>query len=102
MARTRAGAVMTEPEAVAQRVSESVKEAAEKAGGKLTQSEVLRHRVRYFIDGAAIGGGEFVEKVFAVNRALFGPKRETGARSMRGADWGPLKVLRDLRKSPIG
>jgi hypothetical protein len=71
------------------------------AGGKLTQAEVLRHKVRYFIDGAAIGGGEFVEKVFAVNRSLFGAKRETGARAMRGADWGPLKILRDLRKDPI-
>jgi hypothetical protein len=82
-------------------VRESIKAAAEKAGGKLTQSEVLRHKVRYFIDSAAIGGGAFVEKVFAVNRTLFGPKRATGARSMRGADWGPLKILRDLRKEPI-
>jgi hypothetical protein len=42
-----------------------------------------------------------VEKVFAVNGTLFGAKRETGARAMRGADLGPLKILRDLRKESI-
>jgi hypothetical protein len=95
------GASLSGVEKKTRGVSEPVVAAAEKVGGKLTQAELLRHKVRYFIDGAAIGGGEFVEKVFAVNRSLFGAKRETGARSMRGADWGPLKILRDLRKDPI-
>jgi hypothetical protein len=74
-------------------VGESARAAAEKAAGKLTLAEVLRHKVRYCIDGAAIGGGEFVEKGFAVNRTLFAAKRATGARSMRGTDWGPVKIL---------
>jgi hypothetical protein len=30
------------------------------------------------------------------------PKRASGARKMRGADWGELRVLRDLRKAVIG
>jgi len=30
------------------------------------------------------------------------PKRETGAREMRGAEWGELRVMRDLRKEVIG
>lgn len=30
-------------------------------------------------------------------RKRFGEKRSTGARPMRGADWGELRVLRDLQ-----
>jgi hypothetical protein len=32
----------------------------------------------------------------------FGGKRKTGARRMRGADWGGLRVLRDLQKDVMG
>ncbi len=35
-------------------------------------------------------------------RRRFGEKRTTGARRMRGADWGDLRVLRDLQKDLIG
>jgi hypothetical protein len=31
-----------------------------------------------------------------------GPRRKTGARKMRGADFGGLRVLRDLRVRVIG
>ena len=31
-------------------------------GGKLSLPELLRCRVRYFIDGAALGSGEFVQE----------------------------------------
>lgn len=31
-------------------------------------------------------------------RRHFGKKRSTGARRIRGADWGSLRVLRDLLK----
>jgi hypothetical protein len=75
---------------------------AEAAGGQLSHFQVIRHKTRYFIDGAAIGGGGFVEKVFAVNRGLFGSARETGARKPKGAAWGSLRVLRDLRTRPVG
>jgi hypothetical protein len=44
----------------------------------------LRCRVRYFSDGAVICGKAFVEEMFAAFRDRFGPKREDGARSMRG------------------
>jgi hypothetical protein len=35
-------------------------------------------------------------------RRRFGEKRTTGARRMRGADWGDLRALRDLQKEVIG
>lgn len=81
--------------------AESEVEAVVEGGGKLSVAEVLRHRVRYLCDGAVLGSEAFVNAVFEreqrTNRR-FGPKRRTGARRMRGADWGELRVLRDLRK----
>jgi hypothetical protein len=46
-----------------------------------------------------------VNSVFEREQALrnrFGGKRTSGARRMRGADWGELRVLRDLQKDVIG
>lgn len=76
-------------------------EAVLSEGGKLSRSEVLRCRVRYFCDGAVFGTAEFVNGVFEANRNRYGPRRKTGARRMRGSDWGDLRVLRDLRKEVI-
>jgi hypothetical protein len=67
--------------------------------------QVLRHRVRYFCDGAVLGSAAFVNAVFEREQSLrkrFGEKRTSGARRMRGADWGELRVLRDLQKDVIG
>lgn len=72
------------------------------AGGKLSVREILRHKVRYFCDGAVFGTAEFVNGVFERDRSRFGPRRQTGARRMRGANWGNLRVLRDLRKNVFG
>ena len=68
------------------------------AGGKLSVRAILRHKVRYFCDGAVFGTAGFVNDVFERQRQRFGPNRSTGARRMRGAKWGKLRVLRDLRK----
>ena len=46
---------------------------------------MLRHKDRY------------VNEVFTRERSRFGPNRRTGARRMRGANWGELRVLRNLR-----
>ena len=73
--------------------------------GKLSQGEVLLHRIRYFTDGAIIGSASFVDDIFERHRhKLASPKsqRSTGARKMRGADWGNLACLRDLRVKVIG
>jgi hypothetical protein len=80
-------------------------EAVVERDGAMSLSEALRHRVRYFSDGAVLGTAEFVNAVFERERGQggrFGEKRTSGARRMRGADWGELRVLRDLRKEVVG
>jgi len=64
--------------------------------------EVLRHRVRYFTAGVVIGSQNFVEEVFQKHRHRFGSTRKTGARKMRGANWGNRYCLRDLKSDVIG
>ena len=74
---------------------ESVQEVLDR-GGKLTLSELLRCRVRYFSDGAAIGSRGFVEGVFAECRDHFGESRQDGARRLResSAEIFSLRALR--------
>ncbi|MBK8094477.1 MAG: hypothetical protein IPK32_21580 [Verrucomicrobiaceae bacterium] len=64
-------------------------------GGKLTLSELIAHRVRYFSDGAALGSREFVEEVFAKQRHLFSPRRQSGARRIPRTETA-LFTLRSL------
>jgi hypothetical protein len=63
-------------------------------------AKMLRCRVRYFTDGAVIGGKEFVNEAFANARERFGTKRKDGARAMKGSGKGAKGMLwsaRDLR-----
>lgn len=71
-------------------------------GGELSVSEVLRCRVRYLTDGVAIGTPEFLQQVFDENRARFSEKRVKAGKTMRGSDWGGLRVLRGLQRSVFG
>lgn len=70
-------------------------------GGLLPLHTALRCRVRYFSDGLALGRKEFLEEIFHRYRSHFGPKRQTGSRPLRFADWGGLCSLRDLRLNPV-
>ncbi|CAN5760151.1 hypothetical protein BH11VER1_BH11VER1_25530 [soil metagenome] len=70
--------------------------------GQLTRWEMLRCRVRYFTAGAVIGSRAYVDAVFESQRQRFGAAREDGARPMRGADFGGLCALRDLKVDLIG
>ena len=75
-------------------------DAEEQRMGEIPFGRMLRCRVRYFTDGAVIGSKEFVNEAFANARERFGPKRKTGARSMRGSGSGAKGLLwsmRDLR-----
>jgi REP element-mobilizing transposase RayT len=66
----------------------------------LGMAGMLRCRVRYFTDGAVIGGKAFVNEAFAGARERFSERRKDGARRMRGsgaAAKGVLWSLRDLR-----
>jgi len=74
--------------------------AMEGRGSDLAISKVIRHRVRYFTDGVAIGGREFVDDVFRGCRERFGARRVNGARRPRGALGelaGSVWSARDLR-----
>ena len=66
------------------------------AGGKLTLSQLLRCRLRYFSEGMAIGTAAFVEEIFRSQRGEFSASRKTGARRMKGGDWEELRVARAL------
>ena len=71
-------------------------------GGRLSLAQVLRVRVRYLTQGAVLGSREFVEAMWRQFYRRLSPKRRSGARKMKGADWGELRVLRDLQKDVIG
>ncbi len=71
------------------------------SGGKVSLTELIRCRVRYFIDGAILGSADFVQSHFEQRRHLLGPNRKSGPRRMQGADWGGLAVLRGLQKDVI-
>jgi putative transposase len=77
-------------------------EAVLESGGELSVSEILRCKVRYLSEGAAIGSGEFLERVFEENRERFGRGRRVAGKAMRGSDWGGLQVLRGLRRNLFG
>ena len=81
----------------------AVEEELEKlsAGKNPPLSRMLRHKVRYFTDGAAIGSKGFVDGLFEKCRDRFGLRRTSGARKMRGVASGAAGVLwsvRDLRQ----
>jgi len=75
-------------------------------GGRLSQADYLRCKVRYFSDGAVLGGRAFVEELFQACRERFGPKRTSGARPLRGLEedspGGRLFNFRQLRKEVFG
>ncbi len=73
-----------------------------KESGELSREQILRCRVRYFSDGLILGSKEFVESVFTAQRERFSKKRKTGARRMKGTQWGEIHVFRDLRRDPVG
>ncbi|MFK5923335.1 MAG: transposase [Verrucomicrobiota bacterium] len=77
-----------------------IKEVME-SGGRLSVAEALRCRVRYFTDGAVLGSQRYVDDFFESKRDHFGARRKDGGRKMRGAQWGELRVLRDLKRGVL-
>jgi hypothetical protein len=94
-------AMATEIPGMRRGVSHKEVGAVREKGGKLSRWEMLRCRVRYFTAGAVIGSRSFVNEVFTARREYFGAKRIDGARPLRGADFGNLCALRDLRVNVI-
>jgi hypothetical protein len=69
--------------------------------GEIPFARMLQHRIRYFTDGAVIGSRIFVDEAFVNSRSRFGPKRNSGARKMRGNAFAASPLIysmRDLRK----
>lgn len=72
-------------------------------GGMLPLATVLRCRLRYFTDGAVLGGAAFVETQLAKYRQKTGRRERTRPRPMPAcADWGDLSTLRGLRQRAFG
>ncbi|MGK0187860.1 MAG: hypothetical protein ACI9R3_003651 [Verrucomicrobiales bacterium] len=71
-------------------------EAEEARNFELPTPALLRHRLRYFVDGLALGSEAFIEGVFEKNREKMGVERTRGARVPKVA-MGGLRTLRDLR-----
>ena len=84
------------------RLSEEKVESVLDGGGKLEMTEVLRCRVRYFSDGMVLGSTAYLKDLQESHQDWFGPKRKTCGARMRGADWGELRVMRNLQLKPIG
>ena len=73
-----------------------------RARGRLSPLQALLLRIRYFNDGAVLGSKQFVETLFQKHRDRFGPKRETGARTLRSLPFKDLRILRALRVRVVG
>ena len=69
--------------------------------GRIGEAEMLRRKVRYFVDGWVIGSKGFVEAVFGLTRSRFSPGRPTGARTLQRVQT-TLRTLRALRVAPYG
>ena len=74
---------------------------AEAGRGRVAEEQMVRMRVRYFVDGWVIGSAGFVDGVFELTRGRFGARRASGARRIVGADT-PLRSMRALRVQPCG
>ncbi|MBK1792814.1 transposase [Persicirhabdus sediminis] len=74
------------------------------ANGQVNMAYLLRHKVRHFSDGMAIGSQSFLNEVFQQTKEWFGEKRKSGARKMKSKHWSqsPKEVcaMRDLQQEP--
>lgn len=76
-------------------------EAVQRSGGRLTVAQLIYCRVRYFVDGAALGSRLFLEHIFHAHRGSFGTRRRSGPRPLLGVEQVDLYSLRALRRQPI-
>jgi hypothetical protein len=79
---------------------EQIKQVLE-AGGELGMGQILRLRLRHMTDGVVLGSKDFVNEMFVLHRERFGPKRQNGARPLRGVPLAGLSALRDLRVAVV-
>ena len=77
-------------------------EILESADSVLPRSTVLRCRVRYFTDGAILGSENFVREFVETVQQEKQRKRRPKLNWLRGADWGGLVTLHDMRRQVFG
>ncbi len=78
-------------------------EAVIESGGKLPVADVLRCRVRYFADGAVLGGRAFVAHHLGRYQQKTGRRRDRDVHAIPAvAAWGELTAMRALRRKPFG
>ena len=70
-------------------------------GGELSTPELLRLRIRYMTDGAALGSHLFVSRIFESFRDRFSEKRQTGPRRAKRLGLETLHVARDLQTNVL-
>jgi putative transposase len=74
-----------------------------KSKGRLPLHEVLRCRVRYFSDGAVLGGHAFVKEHLRTYQKLTGRRAHSMPKPIpQVTDWGDLSTLRGLRRQTFG
>jgi REP element-mobilizing transposase RayT len=83
------------------RIDPDVVERVLENNGRLSLSDVLRLRVRYFTAGTAIGSALFLKEVAAGLRESHGLERKRDAYPMRSAEWGNLRSFRNLQVQAI-
>ena len=71
--------------------------------GKLSVTQLLHCRVRYFSDGVIIGGKDFVEKMLREQSQFSSLRRKRGAKKMKSGQcqWGGLCVAGELRSAVV-
>ncbi|MFP4259478.1 MAG: transposase [Opitutales bacterium] len=74
----------------------------ESGEANLPRATVLRCRVRYFTDGAILGSENFVKAFVETVRQKKRRKRPPKLSWLRGADWGGLATLHDVRRRVFG
>jgi hypothetical protein len=68
----------------------------DRAEATVNETEALCGPVRQFTDGLAVGKPPFLESVFLLAQDMFGPRRQSGARKMRGIET-ELRAMRYLQ-----
>jgi putative transposase len=91
------------PKARGAKIDDAAMQKVIKSKGRLPLHEVLRCRVRYFSDGAVLGGHAFVQEHLGTYQKLTGRRTRTKPRPVpQVTDWGDLSTLRGLRNQAFG
>ena len=91
------------PKAGRSKIDDAAMQKVIKSKGHLPLHEVLRCRVRYFSDGAVLGGHAFVQAHLSKYQNQTGRRKHTEPKPIpRVTDWGELSTLRGLRRGVFG